>query len=374
MDQLQFYPTPPTLAKRAWQKFRNTNWVRILEPSAGNGALAKECPERQYSYGRHIPIDCYEIDISHHPALRSEGFNVVGFDFTQIQSAAMYSHILLNPPFKYGAEHTLLAWDKLLDGEIVAILNAETVRNPFSRERKRLVELIADFGEVEFIEGAFNTDETEVKTDVEIALIWLQKKLDVESIVGDVISTLRADLETGNGLARDFQQMNQVAHMNSTVENLVIAFNAAVKTMQELVFAGAKASYYAGMLGDTMAVRRGSEESKYVAANISTVKEQIAEKYIDLKDRAWSQVLTSTDVTSKLSSKTAKELERQFETIKKMEFTASNIYGFLLGLVEKQGELQVDMALELFDLIGTYHSDNTVFYRGSSQKTENKAR
>jgi len=55
---------------------------------------------------------------------------VVGHDFLEFKMGAIYSHIIMNPPFSQGAAHVLHAWHILYDGEIVALLNAETVRNP----------------------------------------------------------------------------------------------------------------------------------------------------------------------------------------------------------------------------------------------------
>ncbi len=59
-----------------------------------------------------------------------------------------------------------------------------------------------------------------------------------------------------------------------------------------------------------------------------------------------------------------KQAESQFESIKTLEFNESNGYGFLLGLVQSQPEMQMDMACDVFDQITKYHSDNTVYYRG----------
>ena len=43
--ETQFYPTPPALAARAWAKFRNREFVRVLEPQAGHGDLAVSHPD-----------------------------------------------------------------------------------------------------------------------------------------------------------------------------------------------------------------------------------------------------------------------------------------------------------------------------------------
>lgn len=71
----------------------------------------------------------------------------------------------------------------------VAIINAETIRNPFSQDRQRLCSLIECHGSVEFLQDEF-TDEVERTTSVEIALIYLEKipgqYLDVDALMGNL--------------------------------------------------------------------------------------------------------------------------------------------------------------------------------------------
>ena len=101
---VQFYPTPQPLVARAWSKFRNTDFVRVLEPSAGEAHLAKGRPNHD-SYGgysnRPPPLDCIELDVTKHAHLRESGFDVIGIDFMQFDGAgAIYSHVIMNPPYR----------------------------------------------------------------------------------------------------------------------------------------------------------------------------------------------------------------------------------------------------------------------------------
>lgn len=360
----QFYPTPFELGLRAWRKFKNKNFVRVLEPQAGTGDLAEAGKHMHERYRRDITIDAYEIDASKHPTLRAKGINVVGLDFLTALDGSIYSHMIANPPFAEGAKHVLKAWDILWDGEIVAIINADTLRNPFSGERKLLANLVAEYGDVEYIEGAFAGDDAERRTNVDIALIYLRKKADTKAdITGDLYAELRSDQGKAERLAADFQQEQAVALPNSTVENAVLAFDAAVRSMRESTFMEARARHYSAMLGQTMA-QRNSGESTDESGSVGWVQGTIGTRYNDLKDRAWASILRSTSVTDHLSSAARRRLESEFEQIKKLEFTVSNIYGFLCGLMEKQGEIQIDMACDVFDHFTRYHSENTVFFKG----------
>lgn len=364
-DDWQFYPTPMALGRRAWEKFKNPHPNRVLEPSAGDGALIKAHPNWDERYHYRPKVDAIEIDISKHEALRKSGVNVVGIDFMTFSNGAQYSAILLNPPFKYGVQHVLKAWEILWDGEIVAIINSESLKNAFSKERQMLVRLIEQYGEVEFIADAFQGEDVAREADVEIALVYLRKQANIDKdIFSDLLSDLAQDTETGAGLAGQFQQSYDVAFQNSEIENRVAAFNAAVRTMQESVFAEAKAQHYASLLGETMAERIEKKTSKQGVVT-GWIQEQIAERYGKLKDAAWAGVLRSSKVTSKLSSKAQKRIESEFEAIKKLEFSCQTVYGFLTGIVESQGQIQIDMACDVFHLITQYHTQgNTVYFKG----------
>lgn len=364
MDEHQFYPTPEKLARKAWETFKNKDFSRVLEPSAGTGDLAKVHPGRYDSWQR-IKIDCCEIDISKHPNLKEEGFTIVGLDFMQFSSAAAYSHIIMNPPFAQGARHVLKAWDILFDGEIVAILNAETIRNPYSKERQMLTRIIEQHGSVEFIEEAFMDPDTKRKTEVEIALVHLVKEANYsKEIVGSIMEDLKRDSMSDTKLAEGYREMNELALPNSYIENAVLTFNAAVRAMRESVYAEARARHYSGLIGKTLTEMNGGIPAKEAASTLDFVRTELGNRYDELKDRAWGNILRSTNVLSKLSSAAQKRLEAEFENIKHLEFSTSNIHGFLLGLVESQGEIQLGMVCDVFDQITSYYTDNTVYYRG----------
>lgn len=366
----QFYPTPLPLALKAWAKFKNRDYVRVMDPSAGHGHLLKGAPFLQetargiYRRGEPSIVDCCEIDPTMHPVLREQGFNVVGLDFMEYSGGQWLSHIILNPPFLQGTEHVLKAWQILWDGEIVAIVNAETIRNPFSAQRQMLVRLIENFGEVEFVQDAFAGPDAERRTNVEVALIYLRKQADMQTdIIGDLLGELKKDEASTAGLASGFEAPQQLAIPNTSIENTVLAFNAAVEASRQSIFAGAKAAYYSRLLGRTLA-EMSNEKVESAEPLTKYVHKTLLTNYLDLKARAWSSILRSTKVTSRLSSKAQQRLESEFESIKQLEFTVRNVYGFLCGLIDKQGEVMLDMACDVFDLATKYHSDNTVWYKG----------
>lgn len=142
----QFFPTPPEIAGKLLSA---VDWKRvetILEPSAGRGDLV-ECAIRRNGgglsvrYGRYDldDIDCVEIDPNLRALLTGKGFRVVHDDFLTYHTRKRYSLILMNPPFSEGDKHLLHALELCEHGgQIACILNAETIRNPFTNSRKLL--------------------------------------------------------------------------------------------------------------------------------------------------------------------------------------------------------------------------------------------
>lgn len=356
-DRLQFFVTPPELAARVWERFKDRSFDRVLDAFSGTGALSDAAPHEKWSRHRDIKIDCIEIDGGKHPILRDKGLTVVGLDFFAFEGGEVYSHVVMNPPFAHGARAVLKAWDMLWKGEVTAIINAETVRNPFSAERARLVKLIEEHGSVEFIADAFQGVHVEREANVEIALVHLVKPAEcARDWIGDLLASMRVDKNEES----DLKLPGELALPQSFVETQCAAFRTAVKAMREAVRLEAVATHYANRIGHTMTELNGALPS----GEAFDVRKTLEARYGGLKDRAWTSVLRSTETLTRLSQKVQRQAESQFESIKKLDFSETNVYGFLLGLVESQPEMQLDMACDVFDTITRYHSENTVFYRG----------
>lgn len=360
MNDFQYYPTPIDLAQKAKKKFKNSV-VRLLEPSAGEGHLLEPYLRESRFGGRSSEaIDVIEIDPTRHPILREKGFNVVGLDFMDFQNGCQYSQILLNPPFSQGAKHVLKAWDILWDGEIVAIINAESVRNPCDVHRQMLVSLIERHGEVEFLRDQFMEPDTERKTSVEIALVYLRKKAEGLDVVNAALDGLEEDKTlVGNDKPA---QTGEIAITKSFIEDAVYRFDLAVTALKESVAAAEKARRYRNNLGMCFNKLHGNQLDPGYQSD-DKVK-NFGKEYLDLKDRAWSNILKASDVQSRVSSNVQRTLESQFEQIKALEFTYNNIHSFIAGLIQSQSSINMEMAADCFDNITRYHSDNAVFYKG----------
>ena len=184
MDFEQFYSTPPELARELVHLLEHRHGGLTLEPSAGNGDLITTFIHLNNSgrFSNYSTQDlegthCIEINPQRAAILKEKGFKVIWDDFLTFQPFVRYGQIIMNPPFREGCRHLLKALSICVDGcEIACILNAETIKNPFSNERKQLIkELEAqEKFTVTYKQEAFV--DAERQTDVEVALVYVRKK------------------------------------------------------------------------------------------------------------------------------------------------------------------------------------------------------
>lgn len=278
----EFYPTPRALAEKMVE---HTDWktVRtILEPSAGKGDILKAVA-RKLTYEIGVDVDCIEADANLRQVLSynfsdekrneiydrerdldsrrwsqdnplsekereklaalddeyngffSDGIHIVGNDFLAYQPFKRYDLIIMNPPFSEGDKHLLKALDiQKRGGQIVCLLNAETIRNPYTHTRQELLATLERYDyQCEFIQNAFCTAER--ATGVEVALIRVNipavqetsdiyermmkaeyceeyenrecTDLDITDVIKMLISKYRVECRSGLELIRQYKAM-----------------------------------------------------------------------------------------------------------------------------------------------------------------------
>ncbi len=121
---LGWFPTPPAVVERVFERFaHDLRGKRVLEPSAGEGALAIAAAK----YGARV--DCVELDQERAAKLNRAGFWVHCGDFLQTALAPIYDVVIMNPPFDRGrdVDHVWHAWQTVKPGGwLTAIMSAGT--------------------------------------------------------------------------------------------------------------------------------------------------------------------------------------------------------------------------------------------------------
>ena len=180
-----FYPTPPSIIEKMLKDLDFRMVHTFLEPSAGKGnivdALKQNIMQHHSSYrynssDTYTPdVDCIEMDQNLCHILKGKGYRVVHDDFLTYETMKEYHAIIMNPPFSDGCKHLLkaLRMQERNGGIVVCLLNAETLKNPHTKERQDLQQKLTEYdAKIEFIQDAFL--DAERKTAVEIALVKVQ--------------------------------------------------------------------------------------------------------------------------------------------------------------------------------------------------------
>ena len=187
-DNKDFYPTPENIINKMLFDIDFKMIKSILEPSAGSGNIAEKIREKEKLYTTHynrfsFDLDCIEADQNLQHILKGKGFRVVYNDFLTYDTMKEYDIIIMNPPFYNGCKHLLKALEmqKRNGGAVVCLLNAETLKNPYTNERLDLQRKLTEYNaKIEFIQDAFL--DAERKTSVEIALIKVQLARDMNKV------------------------------------------------------------------------------------------------------------------------------------------------------------------------------------------------
>lgn len=178
-----FYPTPKNLIKKMTDKIVKVREISILEPSAGRGDIIEYIQENKFEILKYYKsenikeIDCIEKNENLQKILTGKNFRVIADDFLIFDTYKSYDLIIMNPPFDNGDKHLLKAislFEKSGGGQIICLLNAETLKNPYSVYRKDLQNKLESLGaEIEFLKDEFK--EADRKTNVEVALVNIYK-------------------------------------------------------------------------------------------------------------------------------------------------------------------------------------------------------
>lgn len=343
-----FYPTPAPLILRMLEKVDWHYVSSILEPSAGKGDLAIQAAKKTYTYrrdyGEHnlskVDLDCVEIDPNLRAILKDKDLRVVHDDFLTFRTAKRYSLIIMNPPFEDGARHLIKALSLLADdGLVVCLLNAETIRNPYTNDRRKLLELLGGNAVVEYIPDAFRTGER--KTDVEIAMITYRKPADQVG-PGIIMENLKS--------AHRFVDMPEAERTALTKEDFVDAivdrYNYEVecgltlirewRSMQSLLSdnLGGDAVYSCNGLSLGMGRKDSLSETDFIRAT---------------RKKYWSALFGSNQFMSQLTTNLQNMLRNKIDELAGYEFSAFNIYELMIQMNAKMSSGVEETILELFD-------------------------
>jgi hypothetical protein len=384
MLENQFFPTPKPVIERMLKTFvrepRSERFTRrylhglkepYFDPNGGSGALLEYLHEEFGSGYRYSQMFACEISPELRYVLQGKGIKVVGSDFLEYDEPVSYPTILMNPPFAEGAEHVLHAWNFLADGGcLLALLNAETLKNPWSSDRVTLLHLLASqidtfyqtenpdalqslleaLEESEVIEwfGQCFKD-SERPTNVEVVCIRLKKPQTTESYTFSA-----GQFETDEAPSDEEWSTNPLAHTDA-LENLVARYEAARVRIIARHRLQKEINFFLDDLDDPYygTVDRNEE-------NCLRPKADIRDQLAVLKARAWNTVFKKTKLGSKTTSDFQKKFSEYAVNQSAMAFTKQNIREMLEMFFLNKEQIMMDSIVTIFDEATKYHEKNCI--------------
>ena len=338
-DNKDFYPTPKVLAYKMFDKIPSKELIKIkyiLEPSAGKGDLINYYKQyfiknESYLFSRwdtkednlkktekYIKFEAIEIDENLRSILRGNNINLVYDDFINYNpSCRYYDLILANFPFSNGCEHLIKAIhiQERIGGKIVCLINAETIKNPYSNNRKILIQLLDKYNaNIEYLQEEFINAER--KTNVEIALIYIDIPMQ------DKTTIFERNFEKDDLGKFDYSFKSLVPKMNK-LEKLVFEYNIHRDATIELFKENKKLNLLFNKMGIENRVGICSlENSNHELIDINDFINKLNYEY-------WSnRFINETNLRKRLPSTLRESFNKNIREQENIAFTLDNLKYF----------------------------------------------
>lgn len=366
--ETQFYPTPSDVAGKLlsgvdWRKVRT-----ILEPSAGRGDLLEFAMKRNkngfrgYSYQDLDDIDCIEIDPNLQAMLIGKGFRVVHDDFLSYYTRKRYDLILMNPPFADGDAHLLKALELCESGgQIACILNAETIRNPYTNSRKALIKELRRRGaSIRYLSNAFAHAARRARVDVALININIPKSLQDD--------TLWEGLKKAREERFEYFGMQEVAPANQ-VERLIREYDILCEAGIDLMkkYNGVKPHIYNGK-GEYSAPIIKLKVGDY---DFSGSSEDVNRFLRIARGRYWRELFDLPELRERMTSQMRKDYGSLIGDMWDYEFSMFNVQQVLEKIRAQLCSGVEEAIVKCFDKLSNEHAyhkdianDNIHYYNG----------
>lgn len=395
-----FYPTPPDLAHKMIGNIDLRYVESVLEPSAGTGNLIRALAEVRnvrYYDNKGLDIDCCEIDPYLRQALKYEfseekkselyaeleplrniytpdmtqqqkteknrleneiyvlnqvAVHVVHDDFLTYRSHKRYSLILMNPPFADGDRHLLHAIElQERGGSIICLLNAETLRNPYTATRQLLTRKLEQLGaEIEYIEHGFKSAERQ--TDVEVALVRLH--IEAEREESDIYNRMKKAVDEEAYIPDpEIQALAPGDYLEQAVRMYRVEVDATMELIRQykalVPYIGSEINPDGKYGSSPMLNLVVERDSAYGSLDVNKYMRLVRLKY-------WRALMKNEKFTGKLTSTLKEKYRQDVERMANYEFSLFNIKQILFDMNAHMKSGIEEAIVELFDKLTVEHS------------------
>lgn len=331
---------------------------RVDKDYYGNNYFYMEYNEKSEQWERHILPDDEQSKLAKLDTeikmIHNANVNIVHDNFFTYNSYKEYDLLILNPPFSNGDKHLLKALDiQKNGGQIICLLNAETIRNPYTETRKELLHILDNYNaEIEYVENAFSDAERKANVDIAIINVNIPKnvndneksffekvaerkeysepileeftEIDVTDFIKVMINRYKIEVESGIELIRAYQRM--IPYLNSSFDKNDYNYK---DVMLELV------------INEGFNTKRDLSINKYVR--------KVRYKY-------WKALLTNKEFMGKLPSKAQEVYREKIYEFSKYDFSEFNIKTLTLEINAQIKTSIEEEAILMFDKLTVEHA------------------
>lgn len=407
----EFYPTPDSLIEKMLEGIDYRMIGSVLEPSAGKGDLIKgflhlRWKKLRYNSG-NISVDAIEID----PFLRQickynfskdalmdsynrqeylrrkpysevtdaerkelseleeyhretdsyDSVRIVHDDFFTYRGWKQYDLILMNPPFSNGAMHLLKAIElQERGGAIVCLLNAETLRNPYTAARQLLAKKLQQYeAQIEFVDDAFLDAERKARVDVAIVRVHIPTVKD-ESDIWERMKKAEAER------AMPDPELEALVS-GDYIEQAIQLYNTEVAATLELVRQYKALTPY---IQSSLTAEYDYQKAPIVSLRVGDHAFELNKYMRAVRLKYWTALFSNKKFTGRLTSKLADTYRQTVDKMADYEFSAFNIRQVAAEMNEKMAKGIEDEIVALFDKLSEEHSwypecsNNRHYYTG----------
>ena len=345
-----YYPTPSALIRKMLVHIDFKKIKTVLEPSAGKCDLV-EGIIKQFEYNQSnnkgkYDIDTIEIDDNLQHIIKGKGFRLVHDDFLSYESYKKYDAIIANFPFSQGDKHLLKAIEmQQQGGEIVCLLNADTLLNPYSNSRKELIRQLEDHNaKVEYIENAFL--DSERKTGVTVALIYIDiPKIEYNSVI---LNELKQEEASKTDTRYTSDKLINSDFIKGIVEQYSYEIKAGLKLIHE--YNSLKPLMLGSFKDNSNPVLKLSleYEDKEGSSLENAYIKQIRSKY-------WKTLFSNDQFMGLFTSNLRRKYMEQVEELKNYDFSLYNIYSLRIQISKEMTQGVEETILNLFEEFSHKH-------------------
>jgi len=371
IDDHNFYPTPQHLIEKMFIGCNKDKINSVLEPSAGKGNIVDYLKNDFLRYQHRNDIDCIEIEPTLRDILKGKDYRVVHDDFLTYRTQKQYDIVIMNPPFDQGDRHLLKALQMQENGgAVICLLNAETLKNPYSNTRKELVsELKRLNAEIEYIKNGFK--DAERKTNVEVALIRVA--IPEKTFDSDIFENMQKAMEFDEVEVSEQQEYALISadfteFLKQLIHQYHIEVSAGIKLIRE---------YYAMSPYILNSMILPEEKERDYRSPILELKVRDGHNYDLINDfvksvrgKYWTYLFKNKSFMGKLTTNLQNYYYNRIAEMSEYEFSIYNILTIKEDIERSICKGVEETILELFDEFSRKHhwnderSDNVHYYNG----------